>query len=39
MKGWDMKPLGWLALLALIVLVVYVGYRVRKLHNQPPPPV
>ena len=37
MKGWDMKPLGWLALLALIVLVVYVGFRVRKFLSQPPP--
>ena len=37
MKGWEVKPFGWLVLLALIVLVVYVGYRVRKLLNQPPP--
>ena len=37
MKGWELKPLGWLALLTLIVLAVYVGFRVRKFLRQPPP--
>lgn len=28
MKGWEMKPLGWVAVLALIVLIVYIGFGV-----------
>jgi hypothetical protein len=37
MKGWEIKPLGSVVLLALIVLIVYVGFRVMKLPRQPPP--
>ena len=36
MKGWELKPLGWVVLLALIALIVYVGFRIIKGLNEPP---
>jgi len=39
MKGWEMKPFGWMALLAVTVLIVYMGSRLIKLLDQPPPAV
>jgi hypothetical protein len=35
MKGWEMKPFGWLVLLALILLGIYMGVRIRKRLNPP----
>jgi hypothetical protein len=35
MKGWEMKPFGWLAVLALIVLGIFMGFRIRKRLNPP----
>jgi hypothetical protein len=37
MKGWELKPLAWVVLLALIALMVYVAFRILKRLNEPPP--
>lgn len=28
MRGWQLKPLGWLVVIAVLALVAYIGYKV-----------
>jgi RsiW-degrading membrane proteinase PrsW (M82 family) len=35
MKGWELKPLGALVLVALLILFTYLGYKFVKRHQTP----
>lgn len=38
MNGWELKPLGALVVFALLILFLYIGYRIA-MYWQPPSPL